>query len=386
VAIRRRLPRVALAARDNIRLLMPLTVRQVLAPRVVLLAFLPAVALVEALAPERQVLLFVLCCAAMVPLAGWIGRATEELSDRLGDGLGGLANATFGNAAELILGIAALRHGLVGIVQASLTGSILGNLLLVLGAAMLAGGIRHHTLRFDATAARAQTSMLTLAAIALLAPAAFLALGGRHSGSGGRLSIAISLVLISTYACGLLFSLRTHRRHFLGGCRASEAVELPASFVPWSVRRAVLVLGGAAALTAWISETLVGVVEPAARALGMTDLFVGVVVLATIGNAAEHVTAIQVARHNRPDLALGIAVGSSAQVALFVAPLLVLVSRFIGPRPMDLAFSAAEVLAVAAAVAITGQVAGDGESNWLEGVQLLAVYAVLAALFFFLPA
>jgi Ca2+:H+ antiporter len=364
---------------------MPVSLRQALAPRVWMLAFVPAAAAVSLVAPERRVLVFVLACAAMVPLAGWIGRATEELAERVGEGLGGLANATFGNAAELILGIAALRHGLVGIVKASLTGSILGNLLLVLGAAMLAGGVRHHTLRFDALAARAQTSMLTLAAIALLAPAALLALGGRDSGSGGRLSLAIALVLMATYACGLLFSLRTHRRHFLGGCRASDAVETPASFVPWSVRRAVLVLAAAAALTAWVSEMLVTVVEPAARALGMSDLFVGVVVLATIGNAAEHVTAIRVARHGRADLAIGIAVGSSAQVALFVAPLLVLVSRAIGPRPMDLAFSRAEVLAVAAAVAITGQVAGDGESNWLEGVQLLAVYAVLAALFFYLP-
>jgi Ca2+:H+ antiporter len=364
---------------------MPVSLRQALVPRVWMLAFVPAAAAANLLAPERRVLIFVLACAAMVPLAGWIGRATEELAERVGEGLGGLANATFGNAAELILGIAALRHGLVGIVKASLTGSILGNLLLVLGAAMLAGGVRHHTLRFDATAARAQTSMLTLAAIALLAPAAFLALGGRGTGSGGRLSLAIAVVLMATYACGLLFSLRTHRRHFLGGWRASDAAEAPASFVAWSVRRAVLVLAVAAALTAWVSETLVSVVEPAARALGMSDLFVGVVVLATIGNAAEHVTAIQVARHGRADLALGIAVGSSAQVALFVAPLLLLVSYCIGPRPMDLAFSRAEVLAVAAAVAITSQVAGDGESNWLEGVQLLAVYAVLAALFFYLP-
>jgi Ca2+:H+ antiporter len=382
------------AGRDNIGALMAVSFRQALAPRVWMLAFVPAAAVVEVTAAERQVLLFALCCAAMVPLAGWIGRATEELAERAGGGLGGLANATFGNAAELILGIAALRHGLPGIVKASLTGSILGNLLLVLGAAMLAGGLRQHTLRFDATAARAQSSMLTLGAIALLAPAAFLAMGGRDvgangasgaGGAGGRLSLAIALVLMATYGCGLLFSLRTHRRHFLGACSASEAAETPASFVPWSAGRAVAVLAAAAAVTAWVSETLAGVVEPAARALGMSDLFVGVVVLAVVGNAAEHVTAVRVARHGRADLALGIAVGSSAQVALFVAPLLVLVSRWVGPHPMDLAFSPAEVLAVGAAVAISGQVAGDGESNWLEGVQLLAVYAVLAALFFFLP-
>ena len=350
-----------------------------------MLVFLPAVAALSLLAPERRVLIFACACASMVPLAGWIGRATEQLADRVGEGLGGLLNATFGNAAELILGLAALRHGLTGIVKASLTGSILGNLLLVLGAAMVAGGARRETLTFNATAARAQSSMLTLAAIALLAPAALHGLGGRGADSAG-LSLAISVVLILTYACGLLFSLRTHRRLFLGaGCRASEAAPEPDVFVAWSLRRAIAVLVAATAFTAWISEILAATVEPAARALGMSDLFVGVVVLAVVGNAAEHVTAIQVARHGRADLAIGIAIGSSAQVALFVAPLLVLLSLFVGPRPMDLVFTGAEVLAVAAAVAITGQVAGDGESNWLEGVQLLAVYVVLAALFYYLP-
>ena len=252
--------------RDTIGAVMAVSLRQALAPRVWMLAFVPAAAVVQVVAAERQVLLFALCCAAMVPLAGWIGRATEELAERAGGGLGGLANATFGNAAELILGIAALRHGLPGIVKASLTGSILGNLLLVLGAAMLAGGLRQHTLRFDATAARAQSSMLTLGAIALLAPAAFLAMGGRDvgasgasgasgsSGAGERLSLAIALVLMATYGCGLLFSLRTHRRHFLGTCSASEAAETPASFVPWSAGRAVAVLAAAAAVTAWVSR------------------------------------------------------------------------------------------------------------------------------------
>jgi Ca2+:H+ antiporter len=358
----------------------------VLRPRVWMLAFVPAVATLELAAPRRPVLLFACSCAAMVPLAGWIGRATEQLAERIGEGLGGLVNATLGNAAELILGVAALRHGLVPIVKASLTGSILGNLLLVLGAAILAGGLRRETLRFNATAARAQSSMLTLAAIALLAPAAFHALGGRGADSGG-LSLAIAMVLIVTYGCGLLFSLRTHRRLFLGaGCRASETAGERAAFVPWGLGRSIAVLAGAAGLAAWMSEALVGVVEPAAQALGMSYLFVGVVVLATVGNAAEHATAVEVARHDRMDLALGIAVGSSVQVALLVTPLLVLLSHFVGPRPMDLVFTGGEVLAVAAAVAIAGQVAADGESHWLEGVQLLAVYAVLAALFFYLPA
>ncbi len=359
-----------------------------MAPRYWMLLFLPAVAAAAWWAPQRSVLVFALACAAMVPLAAWIGRATEHLADRVGEGLGGLVNATLGNAAELILCIAALRHGLVPIVKATLTGSILGNLLLVLGAAMLAGGLARPTVTFNATAARSQSSMLTLAVIALLAPAAFHALArhGADAGVGG-LSLAISVVLIATYACGLLFSLRTHRRLFLGsGCRASETAAEPVTFTPWSVRRAVGVLAAATVLTVFVTELLARVVEPAARALGMTDLFVGVVVLATVGNAAEHASAIQVARGGRADLALGIAVGSSVQVALFVAPLLVLLSGLLGPQPMDLVFSGPEVLAVAAAVVIAAQVAADGESNWLEGVQLLAVYAVLAALFFFLPA
>jgi Ca2+:H+ antiporter len=352
-----------------------------------MLVFLPAVAGLAAFAPERRVLLFACACAAMVPLAAWIGRATEQLAERIGEALGGLVNATLGNAAELILGLAALRHGLIGIVKATLAGSILGNLLLVLGAAILAGGVRRDVQRFNATAARAQSSMLTLAAIGLLAPAAFGAVSGRTAAGSIGLSLAVATVLILTYACGLLFSLRTHRRLFLGsGCRASESTPEPAAFVPWSSAKSVAVLTGAVVLAAWVSEVLVSVVEPAARALGMSDLFVGVVVLATVGNAAEHASAVQVARHDRMDLALGIAVGSSVQVALLVAPLLVLASRFIAPAPMDLVFTLPEVLAVAAAIVIAGQVAADGESNWLEGVQLLAAYAVLAALFFFLPA
>jgi Ca2+:H+ antiporter len=351
-----------------------------------MLVFVPAVAALEWLAPQRQVLLFACACAAVVPLASWIGRATEQLAERTGEGLGGLLNATLGNAAELILGLTALRHGLVSIVKASLIGSILGNLLLVLGAAVLAAGMKRGISTFNATAARAQSSMLTLAATALLAPAAFHFVGGRGAASQG-LSLAIAGVLIATYACGLLFSLRTHRRLFLGrGCGASETVAAPSDFVPWGLGRSIAVLAGATAAVAWISEALIGVVEPAARALGMSELFVGAVVLATIGNAAEHAAAVRVAIHDRMDLALGIAVGSSVQVALLVAPVLLLLSYVVGPHPMDLVFTSGEVLAVAGAVAIAGQVAADGESNWLEGVQLLAVYAVLAALFFYLPA
>jgi Ca2+:H+ antiporter len=198
------------------------------------------------------------------------------------------------------------------------------------------------------------------------------------------MAVAISVLLLVTYACGLVFSLKTHKRLFLGGqCGASE-VEDAATYAPWSVRRSLAVLGGATALVAWISEILVGSIEPTAKALGMTDVFIGVVVVAIIGNAAEHSTAVLVARKNRMDLALGIAFGSSVQIALFVAPLLVLLSYAIAPQPMDFVFSPPEVLAIGVAVVIAGQIAGDGESNWLEGVQLLAVYGILAIVFFFL--
>jgi Ca2+:H+ antiporter len=351
-----------------------------------LLAFVPVAAALHYLAPERHTLTFFAACAAILPLAGWMGKATEHLAEHTGEGVGGLLNATFGNAAELIIGIVALRRGLLAVVKASLTGSILGNVLLVLGAAVLAGGLRHERQQFNQTGARSQSTMLILAAISLIAPAAYHHLGGREVlTQESRLSLAIAAVLLVTYACGLLFSLRTHKRLFLGeGCEASE-VEDAASYRPWSVGKSLAVLAAATALVAWVSEILVGAVEPTAQALGMSDIFIGVVVVAIIGNAAEHSTAVLVARKNRMDLALGIAIGSSVQVALFVAPLLVILSHFIGPQPMDLVFTTPEVLAVGLAVLITAQIAADGESNWLEGVQLLAVYAILGMMFYFLP-
>ena len=346
-----------------------------------LLIFVPVAVGLEFFAPQWHTWIFLAAALAIVPLAGWLGRATEELAHRTGEGLGGLLNATFGNAAELIIAVAALRAGLYPVVKASLTGSIIGNLLLVLGAAMLAGGLKHPVQRFNRTGAGAQSTSLTLAAIALIMPAAFHYL----SGPGGRLrendlSLEISIVLLVTYATHLFFSLHTHKDLFGGESTPEAAPE-----GVWSLRTSVLVLLGATALIAWVSEILVGSVKGAAEAFGMTSIFVGVIVVAVVGNAAEHSTAVLMARKNRMELSMSIAVGSSLQVALFVAPLLVLVSHFIGPRPMDLVFTPAEVLAVFLAVLITGQIAADGESNWLEGVQLLAVYLILAVVFYFLP-
>jgi Ca2+:H+ antiporter len=269
---------------------------------------------------------------------------------------------------------------MLDIVKASLTGSIIGNLLLVLGAAFLAGGLRHREQRFSGTGARAQCTLLLLAAIALILPAVFHH-AAPESGAAkeAALSLAIALVLLAAYALGLLFSLRTHHHYFTGP--RHEAGPSAA----WPVGRSLLVLAGATALVAWISEILVTTVEHAGHALGMTRVFIGVVVVAVIGNAAEHSTAILVAMKNRMDLSLGIAIGSSIQVALFVAPVLVLLSHVIAPAPMDLLFTLPEVVGVALAVAIAGQVTGDGESNWLEGVLLLAVYLILAVAFYFLP-
>jgi Ca2+:H+ antiporter len=362
-----------------------------------LLVFLPVAVAVEYFAPRLHILVFFSAAAAIIPLAGWLGRATEHLAERAGAGVGALLNATFGNAAELIIGLMALHHGLRGVVKASLTGSILGNVLLVLGAAALAGGLRFHHQRFNRSGARSQATMLILAAIALIMPAAYDHLVGlRGKALEGKMSLAISFVLLAVYVCSLVFSLRTHKQLFDGGTsEASEAEnkksgakrEGPESEegAGWSVGRSLGVLAGATALVAWMSEILVGAVGETAKELGMTELFVGLFVVAIVGNAAEHSTAVLMARANKMELALGIAVGSSVQIALLVAPVLVIASYFIGPAPMDLVFSPAEVLAVGLSVILASQIAGDGESNWLEGAQLLAVYVILAIVFFFIP-
>ncbi|MEZ5399485.1 MAG: calcium/proton exchanger [Bryobacteraceae bacterium] len=350
------------------------------------LVCIPAALWIEHAAPQSHLAVFAAACLSILPLAGWLGRATEHLAARTGEGIGGLLNATFGNAAELIIALIALRKGLYDVVKASLTGSIIGNILLVMGAAFLAGGLKHRTQSFNPAGARTQATILTLAVIALIVPAAFHHIGGSAHmtdlrGAEADLSIEISVVLLVTYAASLLFTLHTHKQLFSGSGHAEDNGHEHA----WSVGKALAVLFGATALIAWMSEVLVGSVEQAAHSLGMTSVFVGVIVVAIIGNAAEHSTAIMVALKNRMELSMGIAVGSSIQIALFVAPVLVLASRVIGPRPMDLVFTPAEVIATGLAVAIAGQVSRDGESNWFEGVQLLAVYLILGILFYFLP-
>jgi len=349
-----------------------------------LLVFLPVVLGLEFSHSQSHVAIFLCACLAIIPLAGWLGKATEHLAERTSEGVGGLLNATFGNAAELIIALVALKEGYYGIVKASLTGSILGNILLVLGASCLAGGLKYKDLRFNAAGARMMSTMLMLAAVALVMPAAFHYLVHPIAKVERDLSLEIAVVLLVCYALSLLFSLHTHKQLFIG--TAAEAAQLEdAGHSKWSLGKALGVLGVSTAMIAWVSEILVGSIAQAAKSFGMTSVFVGVIVVAIIGNAAEHSTAILVARKNRMDLALSIAIGSSIQIALFVAPVLVFASYCVWPTPMDLVFTPAEVLALVIAVAVTTQVASDGESHWMEGVQLLAVYLILALLFFSLP-
>ena len=346
-----------------------------------LLIFVPITVWLHFFLPDAHSQTFICACIAILPLAGWLGKGTENLAHHTGEAVGGLLNATFGNAAEMIIAITALRSGLHDVVKASLTGSIIGNILLVAGLSMLMGGIRFKTQTFNRMAAQNQATMLLLAAVSLILPAAYHYLAGPAAAREGELSMEISIILLVVYALSLVFTLVTHRQLFGGEGGEAHGGEAQ----PWSVRKSVAVLAGATALIAWISEILVGSVEHAANSFGMTSVFVGVIVVAIIGNAAEHSTAIIVARKNRMDLALGIAIGSSIQIALFVAPVLVLLSYYIAPSPMNLVFTPAEVIAVTLSVLICAQTANDGESNWMEGVQLLAVYAILGLLFYFLP-
>ena len=345
-----------------------------------LLIFVPVTIGFEVFAPERYLLIFIASALAILPLARWMGDATEQLATYFGEGVGGLLNATFGNAAELIIALAALRAGLYDVVKASIVGSIIGNVLLVLGAAMLAGGLRHQEQRFNAVAARSQATMLVLAAIALMLPAYFQSTVGTTTQGLDRLSVSISIVLLLAYLLSLTFALVTHCSLFAGSHVPDEGKAQP------SKARAISVLAGTTVGIAWMSEILVGTIEPATHQLGLSKVFVGVFVVAVMGNAVEHATAIFAAMKDRMDLSLSIAIGSSAQIALFVAPVLVLASLFLGPMPMDFAFPAGLVLLVLVSVLITAQVANDGRSDSLEGTQLLTIYLVLGLTLFFVPA
>jgi Ca2+:H+ antiporter len=325
---------------------------------------------------------FFTAAVAIVPVARLIVRSTEQLATYTGDAVGGLLNATFGNAPELIIALVALRGGLLAMVRASIAGAILANLLLALGVAFLLGGLRFHNQTYQAAAARVYSSMMLIAAISLTVPSAFSRFFAPEETrrEEALLNIGLAVVLLAAYALYLVFMLKTHPDEFAG-----EAGSDHAHGPRWSRGRAIGGLVAASLLAAWMSEILVGAAEGTGTALGMSQAFIGIVILAIVGGAAESGSAIALARANRMDLAVGIALGSSIQIALFVAPVLVLASYLVSPRPLELSFTRAEIGSLFMAVLIGALVAGDGRSNWYKGVQLIAVYFIIALLFYFIP-
>ncbi len=348
--------------------------------------FVP-VALVLKLADATPTLVFFTSALAVVPGAAVMGTATEQLSGRSGPGIAGLLNVTFGNAPELIIAFFALLDGLQEVVKASLVGSVIGNALLVLGAAMFAGGRNRERQRFDRTAAQNLSGLLLVTVTALILPAVLvLSRGqslpevGEHRRSFGsqveHLSLVISVVMIAVYLAGLIFSLRTHRDLFAPSDTEKEAAS-------WSMSRCVMVLAAAGVVVGAMSELLVGSIEHAAHAIGLSQFFVGAFVVAIVGNAAEHWVAISAAAKGKMDLAVNIAIGSAAQVGLFVAPVLCILSFAFGPAPMALVFNGFELAALLLAALISSTLIGDGESTWFEGVELMGVYALLGVLFYY---
>jgi Ca2+:H+ antiporter len=345
-----------------------------------LLVFVPVSVVLE-LFHAPALWIFVTACLAIIPLAGLMGQATEELAKHLGSTIGGLLNATFGNAAELIITVFAIQRGLLNVVKASIAGSIIGNILLVLGAAVLAGGLRYQRQQFNQVAAGTHSGMLVLAVTALIVPALFIhthpgPLSGAEAWRAELLSLWVAGTLILVYLAGLIFSLRTHQSFFTTG------EELDPEPPRWKKRVALVVLGLATAAVALESEFLVGSVESVTRDLGLSQMFIGIIIIPIIGNAAEHATAVTVAMRNKMDLSLQIAVGSSTQIALFVAPLLVFISLMMG-HPMDFLFNSFELISITLAVAIATVISLDGETHWLEGLQLLAAYFIMAVAFYF---
>ena len=348
----------------------------------VLLLFVPA-AIAAELLHASPTLVFALSALAIVPLSGYLGHATEEIAVYTGPTMGGLLNATLGNLAELIIAILALRAGLVDLVKASITGSILGNLLLVLGAAQLAGGLKHKVQRFSVALAGLSVSLLVVAVIGLVIPAVFLATHADPSHIvTRRVSVGVAGLLMVGYALSLVYSMGTHRSVFGEGAEVARETHAAERGKHWSLGRAIAMLVASAGMIGWLSEILVGSTQAAIHGIGLSEVFVGIIVVPIIGNAAEHSSAVIMAMRNRMDLAVSIAVGSSAQVALLIAPILVFVGLALG-QPMDLAFNIFEVASVALAVAVATSVVRDAESHWLEGAFLLLVYGMLGVAFFY---
>jgi Ca2+:H+ antiporter len=328
---------------------------------------------------------FVTSCLALLPLAGVMGEATENITHHTGPGVGGLLNATFGNAAELIIAFVALRAGEQEIVKASITGSIVGNVLVVLGFSMLVGGWKHKELKFSRLAAESSSSTMLLAVAGLVVPAVYAsATNHRAPGHIESISFDIAWVLLATYVASLVFQLKSHADSLAAGAHddAAEAIEGGQAHV-WSMQKGVVVLIAAAAAVSLVSEELVHAVDAAGAALGFSKFFMGVIVVALVGNAAEHSTAITVARRGKMDLAFNIAMGSSTQIALFVAPVLVIAGHWMG-QPLGLEFTLLEVAAIVLSVSVASFLVQDGKTNWFEGFQLLAIYAILGAAFYYI--
>jgi Ca2+:H+ antiporter len=346
-----------------------------------LLALIPVTLVLEH-AEVSTPWVFFAAAVAIVPVARLIVRSTEQLATYTGDTVGGLLNATFGNAPELIIALVALRAGLLDMVRASIAGAILANLLLALGVAFLLGGLRFHEQTYHAGAARVYSSMMLLAAISLTVPSAFSGVFAPEETVREEvlLNVGLAVVLLAAYGLYLVFMLETHPDEFTpeGGGDAHHGAR-------WSLPRAIGGLLAASVLAAWMSEILVGAAEGTGKALGMSEVFIGIVLLAIVGGAAESGSAIAMARGNRMDLSVGIALGSCIQIALFVAPALVLASYAVAPQPLELSFSRAEIGSLFMAVLIGALVAGDGRSNWYKGIQLIVVYLIIALMFYFAP-
>src|SRR3954453_20783741 len=351
--------------------------------------FIPVAVVLELANVHSPVLIFSAAALAVIPCAAVMGEATEAIAARTGPGIGGLLNVTFGNAPELIIAFFALLEGLQEVVKASIVGSIIGNVLLVLGGAMLVGGWSREKQTFSRTAANAQSAMLLLALAALISPALFQLIHGGglpHVGTDEvdfgsdleHLSLGVAIVLLISYAAGLWFSLKTHRAVFNPYGQEQED-----DSHHWDVKRAAIYLALSAVAVGVMSEILVGSITEASDDIGLSEFFVGVFVVAIVGNAAEHWVGVLVAAKDKMDLAVNIAIGSSAQIALFVAPILVLLSFVVGPNPMALVFNGYELGALLFAVLIANLVTQEGESNWFEGVQLISLYAVFGLVFYF---
>jgi Ca2+:H+ antiporter len=327
---------------------------------------------------------FLSAALSIIPLAKLIGHSTEQIATYTGDALGALLNVTFGNAPELIITVVALHAGLHDIVIASLAGAILANLLLAMGLSFLFGGFKFHNQDYNASGVRINSSMMMIATISLMVPSAFHLFSEKFNGplNENGLNLLIAILLLVTYGLYLWFMLKTHPDFFASSKDNEQEVE---QHERWSLPRGIISLIGASVLAAVMSEMLVGAAEETGKIVGMSNLFIGVVLLSVIGGAAETISAVAMARKNKMDLSIGIALGSSMQISLFVAPLLVLLSLFIGPGQMNLNFSRAMIISLFVSVILGTMVAGDGRSNWYKGVQLIIVYTIIAIMFYFIP-